>query len=325
MNIESLKVLRDSYNKIVSNIKNKFSIDISEPKTYENGILLKDISDRVSKRFIGTRVDVYTIDCNEPNAFTMPFMEITTTPFFQKIGKWFLIGPLFIAIFGSLEGMIRSNMQLIKHGQEPIQFDPKNKTANIHIPHVKCFVSNKLLEILNDNEIDAIIMHEVGHNAPVMQLAFLYSLQTTTYGGWFITLIKSFANKTQDDVLHSQLLLMFFMFLMLLISILNYYHGKKFEIYADTFAVNMGYAKPLMNALMKMRKWGNNYIDEFIKKQNMNKEQEEKFRETLAQIRKNDVHMQDQERQDFLKDKNNSYMSNVKNKNPIMQNSYAMR
>lgn len=284
--------VRDAYTNISRIVESKYHVNIGRTRFSYSGKYLVDISDRISSRFVNTRVDVYLAEMEVPNAFTFPFREYTSTSLFSMIRNIFVIGPIVDAFWGSLEGTIRSGIQLIAR-DEPTEFFPSKNQADIHVPRVKCFIAKQLVEMLSQNELDAILIHEVGHNTHVMQQCILYAIATVTFGSWFTAIVNSGEERLS--------LLCFMMFLNILLIVLNLYMGRKFEIHSDDLAIKMGYGRYLADALRKLNREDAARIESYIKEKKMTPEKEAAFRDRIKKMRENDVHMHPDDRDKYLR------------------------
>ena len=267
---------------------------------------------------------MYTLVSNEPNAFAVPFRKYTATSFIDYLYMIFPIGPVMATFLMSLESFIRSGFYMISNAtiNSEYKFNPHSKVADIGIPYIKCFITTKLLSMITDDEIDAVLMHEIGHNAPVLQLCILSALKTSAYGGMFATLIPAIDHNNINNSLAGGMFI-FFTFLVILLAVIEHYYDKRFEIYADTFAVNMGYGSQLASALRKMNKYGKAAVIQYIKDKHMTEKEEKEYRERLENMRQQDVHMRPEERNKFLKDKTKEYQNIKQNNDYVTQSGYA--
>jgi len=121
------------------------------------------------------------------------------------------------------------------------------------------FVTKGLLNLLNEDEILAVCLHEAGHITTfdvVQNLAV--SLSSTWVAKAFIESSSKFLLKTDTPLLFSVKVIFAFILVVLLSASPIIILGKINEYRADKYSVKFGYGKHLASSLTKLQK----YVDE---------------------------------------------------------------
>lgn len=122
------------------------------------------------------------------------------------------------------------------------------------------FISTTLIEKMEDRELEAVILHEIGHikNHHIKKSLFLKSLLLIA-----VSLIVCYLVMFEEiNMLFVLLLVALFVY----VARINLYNSKKEEEQADLFVNSKGYGKELISALKKIGMEGSseNKIDELL-------------------------------------------------------------
>ena len=181
-------------------IRNKVNNFLTTAVDYINGFLFNGkhiindfsrntvISDDMTNIFADTKVIVWVYTSKVLNAFTFPGVSINSS-FFARLSAiipTFMIqglGIFIILISALFESQKYLNiLKSIPQGTQYLKYDPINKKYTMAIKEVTVFISSGLIEGLNDNEVKAILLHEVGHNTMIIA-NILYQILYSTFAG----------------------------------------------------------------------------------------------------------------------------------------------
>ena len=319
------------------NIKNKFKsmLGLDIDNTHES--YLKDISDEVTNMFYSTKVNVYVIEMDNINAFTIPNVTKTYGLSIGILRYILAIGPFFISLCQLVDILINYSKyrDQLKNGAV-VTFDPSTRKCNTVIPEINVFIGTKLIEKLNHDEIIASIFHEIGHNMNVTY-SIIEQLKRTIIFGSFMAFVNSlfsftFADDSENDNKHLSIMVVSgaTLLLLMLYNYLNMYKERKKELHADTFAIKMGYGKQLLSVINKMKVEYNEEFEKLYRRFNNidenepltpeQKEELENYKKEFDNIKDTtDTHLIYDKRQKFLDDKIKEYNDDIKNKRPITQ------
>ena len=110
----------------------------------------------------------------------------------------------------------------------------------------RLFVTNTLLQLLNEREVIAVLLHEAYHAANKHGLKFIVFYST------FLSIVASCISTMTPAAF-----LLFLATACLAPSLWNILISKRLELRADSFAVKHGYGKELSSALEKLQIWIN--------------------------------------------------------------------
>lgn len=290
--------------------------------------------------FTNTKVNVYKINMESPNAFALPLMNYGANPkIVNALFKIPIIGQVFHTLIFSIESIIRGILLYNKNKNIETSFDTINNKATLNIPIVNIFVSDKLLSMLDDKEIIAVLMHEVGHNTVIIQ-SILLELQNSFLYASLISLGYVSTQAYYDDSYRNTSILL--CILVILALVLKVCKGKEYEklheLHSDDFAILMGFGKELISALKKLDKYSHKlFKDEYIKWESSNREDnkvdmtskkeidrlkllEKQYKESMAKI---DPHLKSNDRIRYINTKIDEYNKNKSN-NPILYQSQSI-
>jgi Zn-dependent protease with chaperone function len=116
-------------------------------------------------------------------------------------------------------------------------------------------ISEELVKRMSDDQITAILLHEVGHKT-VMQGIFSIFWRLTYYGGGLIATISKKDSKAAKKIIG------------LIIALINAYFiawlSRRFEYSADKHAAKFGYGKQLSSALVGLEElYGLGVLDRY--------------------------------------------------------------
>ena len=113
------------------------------------------------------------------------------------------------------------------------------------------YITSGLMKILSKREVDAVLLHEVFHNADLhiwkgvaAESSFLY-----------LCIFISATAMLSGAVVWPLAIIMMHIMRLSLKTIYARFRGRQFEIKADEFAVKYGYGSELISALRKMEEW----------------------------------------------------------------------
>ena len=319
---------------MLEGIKNKFKALLGLDLDNTNENYLEEISARITNKFVNTKVDVFSIKLKKgnfdlPNAFTFPNLTSTSGLNFSILRYFLLIGPFIISVFNLFDSII-NHREAVKRMIDNPTATFTNGKANIAVPRVVCFISEECLKILDNNEVDAVLLHEVGHNTTVLANVIVnlsntvYAAHVLTFFSWLLNFKFILRTKDDDMVYTLNIITTVLTFICIFLNIGKF---KKMELHADTFAVKMGYGPYLKNAMNKLEDWRKSYNERLYKESekieeltNEDREKiEKKMRTEDKKADKSDPHLINIKRQKFLDDKIKEYNEDVKNNKPITQ------
>lgn len=198
---------------------------VSEPHSFER---------KMNSLFMGTNFNTLIYPSSTPNAFTIP-----SAPIISKNAKHMGLLTMFEAghIFVSIEQMIN----LYKHHSN---IEPEVRHGKLYLPNtpeITTYFASRMLEVLNENELKAVLLHEAGHNCHRMFTSFNKALALGS-GLLSLYLIK-------NNIVPLRLM-GFIGFLLTFATILLV--TRRMEVYADDVAVQCGYGHHLANAFEKI-------------------------------------------------------------------------
>ena len=178
-----------------------------------------------------------------------------------KLGVIAFLGSLLVSLFS----VVITSYNLKKRSKVDVTLTKKIntilKSGNKYIVHVislkepnafalgfghRLFITDALLQLLDEREITAVLLHEAYHAAKKHGLKFV------VFNSTFLAIVASFISTASFA---SALLFVFMMFLST--PLWNILISKRLELRADSFAVKQGYGNELSNALEKLQVWVN--------------------------------------------------------------------
>ena len=299
-----LRILNDSFNflnenddieiekEITPSEKNNYSIQIIKNKVngwltticdYFNEIFFGmrpaisnieqdyNLSRDMSNLFVDTNVNVFVYNSKILNAFTFPgapqlgrFVNIIWLQ--QYLGKF---GVIISNIIGIIVA-VSIGIKLFGAGltsTHSLEYNSSLNKMKMPIKDVTVYISSGLIESLNNNEIKAVLLHEVGHNTMIVA-SIISNIITISIGGfnilWLIKYIydnHDYVKDNSDDLnltLQSSYgsfyieTLAQLVFIVIICQFISQWGRRRQEVYADEFAIKMGFGSYLESAMVKM-------------------------------------------------------------------------
>lgn len=243
----------------------------------------------MTELFTNTEVKVYTYHSKIINAYTIAGDPYLAHPILLKLysilGRFFPASFTYIAldVFDKIVKLKTVTEQYQYNKDYKIIYDPKTKKIDTRVPLITINVSSSLIEYIdNEEEIKAILLHEVGHNTQVMTNVldelFSKSVIRIVKGVTLYTLIfwcigtiygsnsfTEYVNKLKDGMvnMHNNLLntkensynlqiLASVILIAFVATVAITYLRRRQEIYSDEFAIKCGYGKELERAIKKL-------------------------------------------------------------------------
>ena len=263
--------------------------------------LNEQLSKRVTDVFEDTKVKVYIFNSKKAIVMSVPGADETVTPTTLRIQKTIDVAyqyysndynitnlyytpsgnpvPLF-SFFEIISNAILNNSK--PGGETKLEYIPSSNKLSTNIPNVTVFVSTKLVELLgNDEELIAVIIHEVGKNTSVFKQLIISLISSITFLLYFTVIGAHMIYKgvnhpdnertpwdrlkgVNQDVVDEYnagiyqnfiMYLVGFGILVLIAYIVSLYFGRRYNIDADEFVIKCGYGEPLNNAIRKYNKF----------------------------------------------------------------------
>ena len=232
-----------------SNIWNKDDIMIESVR----------ISTMMTSLFKNTKIDVLVYKSNRPNAFTFPGEPVLGP---NKQALWIAsataakFNPIIMVIFLVLMNIEKLKNALL-HGAFKIYFDPTDKKIDISTRNVTCYVASSLVDMMDDEELKAVLLHEVGHNTMIMLsiLNFVSSFLFTVSIGTMMYAVfdGSFAHQLYENTrIRVDDLIAALGITSVVSFILSIFLRRRQEVKADEFAIKCGYGNALSRAIKKL-------------------------------------------------------------------------
>jgi Zn-dependent protease with chaperone function len=125
------------------------------------------------------------------------------------------------------------------------------------------FLTTELIKIMNEREVIAVCLHEIGHITNFDTVKSLGVFATSAGGAGFVgfTIFKNI-EKQQNKISYGSMILRFFgaaILIYLIMKTPGLLLGKIHEYRADRYSVQYGYGKDLITALNKLEKWIKEY------------------------------------------------------------------
>ena len=252
-------------------------------------------SDKLTNMFENTKVTVFNITSKQPNAYTLIgnpliYQNLFFIKFYNilQLILPFTIYFILIKFIFQIIAIIRKQIEYSSNNGK-LLFNPSTKKFSFPISDMTIFISSSLKDILdnNENEIIAVLLHEVGHNIQMLDniLSKIVTVGTVTVLGTynFIDLLKWSYDylykywKNTDTIpkairdyyifkinngeyTNSMLNSFYFLvaktiFLCFICSFIITIITRKMEIGADEMAIKLGYGNNLYEAIHKLHKY----------------------------------------------------------------------
>lgn len=246
--------------------------------------------------FVDTNVDVYMYTSTQINAYTLPGSYLTAKPLLLKLQEALTGGPIrilltpILMILGPIinlglmistligftliviDQIANIGINAFKNGNPwKFSYDKSTNKVKLNISNITIYVTSNLLKLMdNDNEVKAVLLHEVGHNLNhtysiinrLLGLGVLSSFTIYMYRSIVLKekpFIEKYIEGKGEEGLKEKLALFCLVLLMQIVIflmqiILNF--PRRFdETYADEMAIKMGYGRELESALLKMMRY----------------------------------------------------------------------
>lgn len=222
----------------------------------------KVLSDHMTNLFTGTKINIYIYDSKIPNAFTFPGAPemkpvihkiLNFCSFFSVFGtlvsRWIIIGIDIISFKNYLLHTKGNNELLIYH--------PESDKFETSLEEVTAYISSSIIELFEDREITAILLHEIGHNTKILLTILTDAANLTVSGLTIGGIVNAFRMKKEtayeeNNISHS---LLYIILLAFTITFIVKYLRRRNEIHADEFAIKCGYGKESASAHEKIREY----------------------------------------------------------------------
>ena len=219
------------------------------------------LSNKMTNLFTNTRVTVYEYNTKLPNAFTIPgSIELNdkTLKLLEFLGLIPIFGQFVSNMLVILIAYICPTSKLIdiklnkKIDNNTLIYNKSTGKFTISLDECTVFIGSSLIDLMdNENEIIAILLHEMGHNTQIFE-SFIVNMGKLTLGGYtFKSIIENALNNDEEDNLEKNNLLKLVIIVISINFILSLISRRQ-EIRSDEFAIKMGYGDYLHSALSKL-------------------------------------------------------------------------
>lgn len=228
-----------------------------------------NLSNMMTNIFSGTKINVFVYNSKIINAFTVigisnPGYSTASAVFAEHI-LWIqkipLIGPVLISIFASVIFGIKGLKSIGYAGtNERLTYNPMTQKFTIVLPEITCYISSSFIYLLeNDEQVKAVLLHEIGHNTMIF-MNIIQTLLHTTFCGYTlyeaIELLITNQSYNPSDGIADNFIGKSVMRLLLVAIIFAYitcYFQRRQEIYCDEFAIKCGYGEHLSRAMQLIK------------------------------------------------------------------------
>lgn len=217
------------------------------------------ISAQMTSLFINTKVNVIVYASKTPQAFTFPGAPVLTkhSILLRLKNLSFYLPALGQTIFMMLEMMIMNETirSAILYKNPKVSIDPCTGKIRCSLNEVTCYVSSSLIDLLreDDDEVLAVLLHEVGHNMQVSYYLLSRLLGVGSLLSVSVLFLVAAASGGGDDAMA-----VFLVSMLLLIGtshLLLAYMSRRQEIVADEFAIKCGYGNAMSRAIKKLHRY----------------------------------------------------------------------
>ena len=223
------------------------------------------ISSDITNLFTNTKIDVYVYDSKIPNAFTIPGANIEAdTMRVPALWQYFtifipILGPFILLIWLAVVNCKRI-MTSFSSGYKDnlLSYDDLSNKFTIPIQGISIFISSAIIEGMNDDEIKAILLHEIGHNTQV-SINIINQIFSMSFAGATVGSIIYIGNNNEKN------LYMPFIIIFMVGFFIIKYLSRKQEVYSDEFAIKTGYGEALNSALTKLKSYTYGFGNPMIK------------------------------------------------------------
>mgnify|MGYP000929171782 CR=1 FL=1 len=241
---------------------NVITTNINEKKRWNQDDMLIEslrLTNTMTALFSNTKVQVFVYKSDKPNAFTFPG-EPVLGPYKQTM--WIAgvtaarLNPLILVIFLVLMNVEKLKNALL-HGAFLIHFNESTKKIDISTRNVTCYVASSLIDMMAEDELKAVLLHEVGHNTMIMLsvLDFVTNvLWTMSIGTFLYSMFNGeFQREIRDNTNMRINELSFALGITATVSfILSIFLRRRQEVKSDEFAIKCGYGNALSRAIKKL-------------------------------------------------------------------------
>lgn len=237
------------------------------------------LSDKITNIFTSTKVNVIEIYSNEIKAWTIPgSAEMTKVWKYENIMSIPFYGPTWSVLMTTIE-RFKNGFNFEQYNNKELYFNPTTKKLTSSVPEATVFVTSRMVEMMSEDEITAILIHEVGKNTScaidafvaaikwalnILALVYLYPGFISKIGG---TVTKILPPPNTDNKLLNYgygatltaivgfAAIFFFALLAFCIRYIPAYLVRRVEIDADEFVVKCGYGEASLSALKKIQQF----------------------------------------------------------------------
>ena len=228
----------------------KYNVDFPGSVQFD---ALPRVEKKMTSLFTDTKVHVFVYASKFINAFTIPGVNKAASPFFIFMRQFEKIFPplRFLNVFGYAE-MWGSAISLGNKRNDICIWNPETKKITMSLKEVTVYASSSLIAMCTDDEVTAVLLHEVGHNTMIMQailkdiIAGSGAVSVVYY--FIIKLWESIKKGEYNDFLSELAKVGIFNgVLILAFFVLYYYMARRHEVKADEFAIKCGYGEHLLS------------------------------------------------------------------------------
>ena len=244
----------------------------------------EELSKVMSDMFVDTNVEVYVYTSTMINAYTIPGSGALGRPLMMKIFEFAqLRGILFVLVsalgamynilfmYSSIFALVVTNIIFLlnqiatlgldafrKGNPWKMSYDESSRKVKLNVSTISVYCTTPLIKLLNnDDELKAVMLHEIGHN-----LNHIYSIinriLSTSFIAFILLMISGASGADNVDSNNTNaaysLAIPIEMGVIIMIAFALFCNTSRRldETYADEFAIKMGYGRELESGLLKM-------------------------------------------------------------------------
>lgn len=249
-------IIEKKMNGHIVSICDWFNTVIGHQFAASSTVLNQQISDAVTALFEKTTVNVYVYQSNTIDALTFPGMNKTSSPIIQRISIFSkhipFFGPIILAITQILT--LHEVFTGIAENEPMLIYNEATGKLKMKLKQVTCYLSSGLVEILEDDEIIASVLHEVGHNTMIL-FNVISTIAGGALGGAFLSFFSRFKDSSTDGTIEQASVFSSVATLGLMVlafQIIVAYMNRRQEIKSDMFAIKCGYGEAMARAIEKV-------------------------------------------------------------------------
>ena len=293
ISLSVLKALKKSLGTLLSVGRTILTGLFGQEVLFHKIIKEETLSKMMTDMFVNTNVDVYIYTSTMANAYTLPGSYITAKPFMLRFYEilnggpiriimtplLIFLGPLLVVglicsqilalLLLTIDQVMNLGINAFKNGNPwKITYDESSNKVNLNVSNITVYVTSNLIKLLdNDDELKAVLLHEIGHNLNHTY----YIIERLLSLGFISTFVYQYYKvyKGQDNMLDNTMKFLqdnlpknkftsFYLFQFILFIVVLFflfimgYPRRKDETYADENTIKMGYGKALESGLLKV-------------------------------------------------------------------------